>query len=171
MTPPIRLGYRGRMDRRTAACRNARAALAALALALVAADAAAALYKWTDANGRVVYSDQAPPGGVRYEIVGGAPPPDNPNAVREMANKDIEMKKAQRERAEEAKKADKARADAARRADICTQARTAVRMYQNEYEALYRYDDKGQRVVLEPAERDRRMAEQQKLVKEYCSPG
>ena len=62
-------------------------------------------------------------------------------------------------------------ADAARRADICTQARTAVRMYQNEYESLYRYDDQGQRVVLEPAERDRRMAEQQKLVKEYCSPG
>lgn len=157
------------MDRPAAACRHARAALAALALALVAADAAAALYKWTDANGRVVYSDQAPGGGIKYEIVDGAPPPDNPNAAREMANKDIEMRKAQRDRAEEAKKAEKSRADASRRADICAQARTAVRMYQNEYEGLYRYDDKGQRIMLEPAERDRRMAEQQKLVKEYCA--
>jgi hypothetical protein len=157
------------MDPR-AACRGARAALVALALALVAADAAAALYKWTDANGRVVYSDQAPPGGTRYEVVGGAPPPDNPNAVKEMANKDLEMRKAQKDRAEDAKKAEKARADASRRADICAQARNAVRMYQNEYEGLYRYDESGQRVMLEPAERNRRMAEQQKLVKEYC-PG
>jgi hypothetical protein len=157
------------MDRRPAPRPRARAAALALVLALVAADAAATLYKWTDPSGRVVYSDQAPTGGVKYEIVGNAPPPDNPNAVREMVNKDVELRKAQKERAEEAKKADKARADAARRADICTQARNAVRMYQNEYEGLYRYDEKGQRIMLEPAERDRRMAEQQKLVREYCA--
>lgn len=165
----MRLGYRGRMDSRAAPRHRAAWAVLALALALVAVDAAAALYKWTDANGRVVYSDQAPPGGVKFEIVGGAPPPDNPNAVREMANKDIELRKLQKDRAEEAKKGEKARADAAKRADICTQARTAVRMYQNEYEGIYRYDDKGQRVMLEPAERERRMADQQKLVKEYCT--
>ena len=169
MTPATRLGYRARMDRRALSRRRARAALAALVLALAAADAAATLYKWTDANGRVVYSDQAPTGGVKYEIVGGAPPPDNPNAVRDLANKEIEVKKVQRERAEEAKKAEKSRTDAAKRADICTQARNAVRMYQNEYEGLYRYDEQGQRIMLEPAERDRRMAEQQKLVKEYCA--
>ena len=167
----MRLGYRGRMDSRAAPRHRAAWSVLALALplALVAVDAAAALYKWTDANGRVVYSDQAPPGGVKFEIVGGAPPPDNPNAVREMANKDIELRKLQKDRAEEAKKGEKARADAAKRADICTQARTAVRMYQNEYEGIYRYDDKGQRVMLEPAERERRMADQQKLVKEYCT--
>ncbi|CAG0986609.1 hypothetical protein BURK1_02038 [Burkholderiales bacterium] len=145
-------------------------AAALLACALAAGTAGAALYKWTDANGRVVYSDQAPTGNVRFEIVGGAPPPDNPNAVREMANKDAELKKLQRERADAATKAEKSRGDAQRRADICSQARAAVRMYQNENEALHRINEKGERVVLDDAERRHRLGEQQKLVGEYC-PG
>ncbi|MEO8487221.1 MAG: DUF4124 domain-containing protein [Betaproteobacteria bacterium] len=149
---------------------RSRAALAALAFALCAGPAIATLYKWTDANGRVVYSDQAPTGGVRFEIVGTAAPPDNPNAVREMANKDIELRKVQRERVEDAKKAEKTRADAGRRADVCSQAKAAVRMYQVEGDLLVRIDEKGQRVPLDAAERQRRLSEQQKLAKEYC-PG
>ncbi|MCC6869698.1 MAG: DUF4124 domain-containing protein, partial [Burkholderiales bacterium] len=42
------------------------ALLAAGALAL-AGTSAAALYKWTDASGRVVYSDQPPTGNVKVE--------------------------------------------------------------------------------------------------------
>ena len=38
----------------------------------------AALYKWTDANGRVVYSDQPPAGDVKVDTVAGPPPPANP---------------------------------------------------------------------------------------------
>ena len=60
------------------------AAAVAIACAVAAGSAGATLYKWTDANGRVVYSDQPPTGNVKVEIVGGAPPPDNPNAAREM---------------------------------------------------------------------------------------
>ncbi len=33
----------------------------------------AAMYKWTDANGRVIYSDQPPPGNVKVETI-NAPP-------------------------------------------------------------------------------------------------
>ena len=73
------------------------AALFALAAAL-SLPAMAALYKWTDANGRVVYSDQPPPGGVKSEVVGPAPPPANPNAVKEMASQDQEMRKRQLDR-------------------------------------------------------------------------
>ena len=143
-------------------------AAGALACALATATASAALYKWTDSNGRVVYSDQAPPGGVRYEIVGGAAPPDNPAAAKDLANKEAELKTAQRERSEQAEKAGKARTDAAKRADICAQARSGVRMYSNEYAALYRFNDKGERVALDDAERRRMLAEQQRLEKEYC---
>jgi hypothetical protein len=149
--------------------RLARTALAALAFAC-ALPALAATYKWTDANGRVVYSDQPPPAGQKYEIVGAAPPPDNPNAVREMAAKDAELRKAQKDRAEQATKADKARADAQKRADICAQARTAVRTYQTE-DALLTTNEKGERVALPLDERQRRLAEQQRLVREYCSAG
>ena len=57
-----------------------------------AATGAAALYKWTDASGRIVYSDQPPPGNVKSEILKGPPPPANPNAVKDLANKELEYK-------------------------------------------------------------------------------
>jgi len=144
-------------------------AAAALACALAAGGAGATLYKWTDANGRVVYSDQPPAGNVKVEIVGGAPPPDNPNAARDMANKDVEMKKAQRERTEEAAKSDQARADAVRRAGVCDQARAAVRMYHADNKIpLYRQNEKGERVLVGDELRRRKLEEQQKLAREYC---
>jgi len=149
--------------------RYARAALAAAALAL-ALPALAATYKWTDANGRVVYSDQPPSGGQRYEVVGAAPPPDNPNAARDMANKDAELRKLQRDRVEDAKKSEKSRADAQKRADVCAQARAAVRSYESD-QLLATTNEKGERAYMEAPERARRLAEQQRLVREYCPAG
>ena len=142
---------------------------AALAFAFVMPPASAATYKWTDANGRIVYSAHPPTGGIRYDVVGGAPPPDNPNAVRDMANKEAELRKAQKDRAETAQKAEKARADSVKRADICQQARAAVRTYSNQNEVLHTTNDKGERVIIDAAERQRRLAEQQRLSKEYCT--
>jgi hypothetical protein len=147
----------------------ARAALAAVVLAL-ALPALAATYKWVDANGRVVYSDQPPAGGMKYEVVGAAPPPDNPNATREMANKDAELRKLQKDRVEDAQKAEKSRADAQKRADVCAQARAAARTYQSD-QPLMTTNEKGERTSLEGAERARRLAEQQRLVREYCPAG
>ena len=144
-------------------------AAAAFACALASGAVGATLYKWTDANGRVVYSDQPPTGNVKVEIVGGAPPPDNPDAARDLANKDVEMKKAQRERTEEATKSDQARAEAVRRAGVCDQARAAVRMYQADNKIpLYRLNEKGERILVNDEERRRKVDEQQKLVREYC---
>jgi hypothetical protein len=146
-----------------------RLSLAAAAFAL-ALPALATTYKWTDANGRVVYSDQPPTGGVRYEIVGAPPPPDNPNAAREMANREAELRKVQKDRVEDAKKAEKARADAQKRADICAQARAAVRAYESD-QPLVTLNDKGERVYVEAPERARRLADQQRVAREACAPG
>jgi len=163
------LRYRGSMPPRALVPMPARAALAAIVLAL-ALPALAATYKWVDANGRVVYADQPPGGGLKYEVVGSAPPPDNPNAVREMANKDAELKKLQKDRVEGAQKAEKSRADAQKRADVCTQARAAARTYQSD-QPLMTVNEKGERVYLEGTERSRRLAEQQRLIREYCAAG
>jgi hypothetical protein len=70
------------------------AVICVLALALVAGPATAALYKWTDASGRVVYSDQPPTGNVKVETLQG-PPPANPSAVKDLANKELEFKQRQ----------------------------------------------------------------------------
>jgi hypothetical protein len=54
---------------------------AALLAAAYAAGAGAALYKWTDAQGRIVYSDQPPAANVKTEQLRPPPPAANPNAA------------------------------------------------------------------------------------------
>ena len=127
---------------------------AACAALLVAASplASAALYKWTDANGRTVYSDQAPPG-VKAEIVGAAAPPANPDAAKDLANREAEFKKRQTDKVEDAKKSDKARADAQKLASICAQARSQAAGLRNNDIAMYRLNEKGERVLLDAAGR------------------
>src|SRR5439155_19350605 len=61
--------------------------LAACTLVFAALPAAAALYKWSDENGRVVYGDTPPPG-VKAGRVNWAVAPADPNAVRDMAEQD-----------------------------------------------------------------------------------
>jgi hypothetical protein len=141
--------------------------LIAVVAAALALPALAATYKWVDANGRVVYSDQPPGAGQKYEVVGTAAPPDNPNAAREMASKEMELRKLQKDRVEDAKKAEKTRADAQKRADVCTQARAAVRTYESD-QPLVTTNAKGERAYLEAPERARRLDEQKRLVREYC---
>ena len=80
--------------------------LAACTLVFAALPAAAALYKWSDENGRVVYGDTPPPG-VKAERVNPAVAPADPNAVRDMAAKDAQMNKRQQNRAEEEAKENK----------------------------------------------------------------
>ncbi len=129
---------------------------AALAAAMAAAvPAAAALYKWTDANGRVVYSDQQPLGNTKVETMTAAPPPANPRAVKEMATKDAEFKKRQADHADTANKADKQRTDAERLIDQCAQARGQIKQLGAEQVEMYRYNAKGDRVVLDAATRSR----------------
>ena len=84
----------------------------------VRGSAAAALYKWTDAQGRIVYSDQPPAANVKTEQLRAPPPPANPNAAKELAQREAEFRKRQAEaRRSRAPKADKERADAAKRAE------------------------------------------------------
>lgn len=137
-------------------------------LALTATAASAALYKWTDANGRVVYSDQPPSGNVKYEVIGGAAPPANPNAVRDMAAQDAEFRKRQADKAEEAAKSEKARAEAARRTELCTQARARVRLLQDESQPLVQLNEKGERVPMTAEDRRRGIEDQQRVLRESC---
>ena len=97
-----------------------------LAVAVAAADVGSgnvgAVHKWTDASGRVIYSDQPPPGNVKVETINAPPPASNPNAVKELATKEADLKKKQL-RAEEETKTNKARVDANMRRQECQRAR------------------------------------------------
>ena len=115
---------------------------------LAASPASAVLYKWTDANGRVSYSDLPPPGNVKAEVVNGAPPAADPGAVREMANQEADLKKRQTQRADEQKNAAKSRTDAALQQQECAEARGRVRIYDSDL-LISRVNEKGEQVFLD----------------------
>lgn len=142
------------------------------ALCPVAAPTAdAALYKWVDANGRTVYSDQVPPG-VKAEPVSGAAPAANPNAVKELGNKEAEFRKRQLDRAEDGKKAEKARADAQKLAAVCAQARAQIVNLRSGDFAMYTLNDKGERVFLDDAGRKAEVGRLEQSMRERsCPPG
>lgn len=129
-----------------------RATLPALALSLAAifaSSAQAALYKWTDAQGHVVYSDQPPLANVKTEQLRGAPPPANPNAAKELAQREAEFKKRQDDAAKAETKASKDRATSAEHAENCTQAQAELKQLTESQLAVYRYNEKGEREIMD----------------------
>jgi hypothetical protein len=141
---------------------------AAVACLVLAAPAAAALYKWTDANGRVVYSDQPPPANIKAEQLNATPPPANPHAVREMANQEAELKKRQAERAKADEQIAKARAEAEKKSAACTRAAGQVRALAAGQQAVYRVNEKGERYALDDAARLKERQELEAWVKANC---
>ena len=128
---------------------------------LTAAPATGALYKWTDANGRVIYSDQPPPGNVKVETINAPPPPANPNAAKDLANKEVELQKKKLVRAEDDAKSNKARVDANLRLQECQRARgQAIALTQDSQVVFYNTNPNGERVAMDDAAR---LAERQRL--------
>ena len=136
-------------------------------LALASTTSHAILYKWIDDNGRVVYGDQPP--GAKPEKLNASMGPADPNAVRDMASKDAEIKKRQQQRADEAAKTAKDDFDGKKKLDQCVQARGRIKTLRNDA-AVYRYNEKGEKVFYEAADRERAVADNQKLMRDLNCP-
>lgn len=144
-------------------------ALAAACCALVLANpAAAALYKWVDASGRVVYSDIPPTGDVKYETVGGAPPAANSNAIKDMAARDAEFRKRQADAAEKDKKAEEKRLETAKLNEQCDRARLQVRQLAAEQIPYARLNEKGEMVYLDDTARRKEREETERWLQTNC---
>lgn len=142
------------------------AALAALLLAVN--PAAAVLYKWVDANGRVTYSDQPPPGNVKAEVVGAVPPPANASAMQDLANQEADLRKAQTQRADDQKKAARTRAGQLQLQQDCADARARLRLYESD-QPIARIDEKGDQVFLDDATRQQTRARLESQIRERCA--
>jgi hypothetical protein len=151
------------MNRRASVC------VAVCALAFAALPAAAALYKWTDENGRAVYGD-TPPAGVKAERVNAAVAPADPNAVRDMAAKDAQINKRQQARAEDEVKAEKAQADAKAKLERCAQIRGNIQTLRSDA-AVFRFNEKGEKVYMESPDREKGLADAQKLLRDLNCAG
>ena len=137
-------------------------------IALASTASHAILYKWIDENGRVVYGDQPPPGAKPEKLNANLGPAD-PNAVRDMASKDAEIKKRQQQRLDEAAKTAKDETDVKKKLDQCVQARGRIKTLRND-SAVYKYNEKGDKVFYEAADRERAIADNQKLMRDLSCP-
>jgi Domain of unknown function (DUF4124) len=143
---------------------------ACLLTATCAGSASAALYKWTDAQGRIVYSDQPPSANVKTEQLRAPPPPANPNAAKELAQREADFRKRQTEGAEAATKSDKERTDTAKRAEGCAQAKGQLKQLAESQLAIYRYNEKGEREVMDEDARGRERAKLNAWIRDNKCP-
>jgi hypothetical protein len=127
------------------------------------------MYKWVDANGRIVYSDQPPHGNVKTEIVAPPPPPANPNAAQELIDKENDLKLRDKKRAEDAKAAEAKRADLTRKRENCANAMAQIRSLQQKEAVLFRYNDKGEKVYFDDAMRAAELERAQQYAREACT--
>jgi hypothetical protein len=143
----------------------------AAAAALCALPAAATLYKWVDANGRVVYSDQPPTApGVKAETLNAVAPPANPNAMKELAQKDAELRKRQADRVETAAKSDKDRVARDRRTEDCARLADGIKQLSWGQVVIYGTNQKGEQVPLDDAAREKQKQRMEQQMKEMaCS--
>lgn len=134
-----------------------RASLSAIAVALLAAPFAAAsfaaLYKWTDAQGHVVYSDQPPPTSIKSEQLRAPPPPANPNAAKELAQEEAAYRKHVTDEATARATAARARAAEADRAHGCELAKANLLQLADQSTPIARYGADGQRSTMSDAAR------------------
>lgn len=138
--------------------------LAAVLLILASAPAAAELYRWTDAQGRVHYSEVRPRQGQAQKIV-PAPPP-SPGAVPgDLRNyvQQLESSNAERDR-------NRAQGEEERRQRHagCLQARAEMRL-RDEYQGrTFTLDENGQRVMLTPEQEAAARAGAQQRIADHC---
>jgi len=110
-----------------------------------------------------------PPASVKAERVNPGIAPPDPGAVRSMAAKDAEIRKRQQDRADAQAKADKEQADAKKKIDMCAEARGRIRTLRDDVN-VYRYKEKGEKVFFEPAERQKAIADNEKMIRDLNCP-
>jgi hypothetical protein len=151
---------------------------ALLAAMLVSLPAGAQLYKWTDANGRVQYSDKPPPAGRPSErltnnaistVTSPAAPAGTPGAPgqKSAAELEQEFRKRRADQAEAEKKA-QAQADEQRSLQAaCQQSQRQLTALQSG-QRMATVDDKGERRFLEDSEIQQQIQRTQADIQKYC---
>jgi DNA polymerase III gamma/tau subunit len=172
--------------------------IAALSLCALLATPAAAQWAWRDDNGRFVYSDRPPPASVKANQIvrqpggssvvavpapGAAPsaPPTaapseratesseaKPAGPKTWAERDMEFRKRQQERADAEKKAAEETARSAQRAQECERSRGYLRALEDGMR-IQRTDAQGNREFLDDEGRNREVARMRELIAKNCS--
>lgn len=143
--------------------------LLVLALALAAAPLASAqMYKYIDKDGKTVYTDQPPVNiDTRTLNIQTGATSAAPAAPKSAVERDKELQKGRDEVKERAKKADDLAKQAQAREQACNAARSTYRTYADGGK-IFKYDDKGEKIVLGDEEIDAERERSKKEMDEAC---
>lgn len=144
-------------------------------LCAAAPAAAQTVYKWTDAGGRVQYTNTPPPAGVPFSTLGPPPAPDAEAAsqararaqrsIDEAARAADERRRAQTQRDAQA---ESDRVQGAERQRRCAAARHDLQLLQRGG-PVFHYDERGQRVYVDDKQRDAETARMRAAVEQWCT--
>lgn len=143
--------------------------LAVLALALALAPLAGAqLYKYTDKDGKTVYSDQPPEKGDSKQLPTSTGATDAPKSAMERDKAAQKGRDAEKDRG---KKSEEASREAQRKAQACEQARSALQTY-TDGGRIMRFNSKtGEREYLSDEDIESERNKARRDVDEACKSG
>jgi hypothetical protein len=137
-----------------------------LACALaVSTGAVAQLYKWVDKDGRVTYSDQAPPAQPAKQL--NVSPGQSAPAQASALERDKELERSRLEAREKAKVAEELTKKAEIDKENCTRAKAYLRTV-TDGGRIATYDAKGEPVLLDEQQIEVERGKAQKAVDEAC---
>ena len=128
------------------------------------------IYKWTDEQGMVQYSELPPPSGVKYEQVRkptGALPGAAPAVSQQQAKEQEALAQEEAKQKEQAEQAQKQIEDV--RAKNCEIAKKNVQVLQGDTQVV-RTDPKGNKIVLDAEQRAAELQKAQKDQDYFCNP-
>lgn len=133
-----------------------------LMLAVLSLPTQAEVYKWTDANGKVHYSDKPVGNGAPISMrKPQAADPEAKNRLKQFRNQLEGSRQIRNEKTEEAQQL------AAERQAKCVQARNYLKDLE-ESGPVYEVKD-GERIYLDHRQKDQHMAEMRQFLQENCS--
>jgi len=148
-----------------------------LVLLVISSMTWAQTYKWRDATGRIQYSDTPPPPGAKdvqqLRRTSPAPAPTGSTAApttaggKSLADQDAEFRKRLAEKQEAEAKQAKSAEEEQIRARNCEQSRGQLAALESGGRML-QFNEKGERLALDDAARERARADAQKAVETWC---
>ncbi len=144
--------------------------LALTVLLFYAAPAAAEMYRWVDAQGKVHYSDQPPaekPKSSKTLNIPNQPVAPAAESSKSWQEKDLDYKKRQATAAETETKKKKEADDVKAKIENCGKAKKSLIALEDGGK-ISTYDEKGNHSFIDDAQRAKAMADAKKSVNEWC---
>ena len=128
----------------------------------------AQIYKWQDENNKTVISDRPPVGKVREQKkIEAEAPVASGEPAKQAADREMEFRKRQKESQDAAEKGEKEQSAAAERKTQCESARSSLQVLESGERVSMR-DKKGERYIIDDAQREQEIARARKSVEANC---